>query len=195
VGADKRSGGVLLVVAAMAAVAGCGSATPRPPVKTPVRPRLARRAQRSSPPHRPVRGAARGPKGPPVGASQNLNAGGTRLTVRVAQVFSLGGSGARLLPGNRAVGVNVELHNDGPSVYDSSATGDISIVASSGLATPVFEPSGACQTPLRDFDNYIEPGVSRSGCVAFSLSSRARVLAVRFSPHGQPAGGATWLAR
>jgi hypothetical protein len=90
--------------------------------------------------------------------------------------------------------VLVQIENHGPDVYDSSATGDISVVPSSGTATPTFAPHGACQTPLRDFDNYITAGESRHGCVAFAIPSGARVLAVRFSPQGQAAGRATWLA-
>jgi hypothetical protein len=109
-----------------------------------------------------------------------------------ALIDPLRDSGAAALPGTRTVGVLVQIVNDGPGVYDSSATGDVSIVPSSGPARPVFVRQGVCQTPLRDFDNYIAPGVSRAGCVAFTVGSRARVLAVQFSPHGQSAGRVTW---
>jgi hypothetical protein len=104
----------------------------------------------------------------------------------------LNDSGAALQPGSRAVGVVVRIQNHGPGVYDSSATGDVSIVSSLGSATPAFAPHGLCQTPLRDFDNYITPGDVRQGCVAFSIDTGARVVAVHFSPHGQAAGRATW---
>jgi hypothetical protein len=104
------------------------------------------------------------------------------------------GSGASLLPGTRAVGVLVQIKNQGPGIYDSSATGDVSVIPSAGPTTPVFASHGICQTPLRDFDNYIVPGEERDGCVAFSIQSSAKLLAVRFSPHGAAAGRATWRA-
>jgi hypothetical protein len=129
-----------------------------------------------------------------VGRTQIVHASEARLSVTISRVLDpLKGSGAALFSGTRAVGVVVEIQNRGPGVYDSSATGDISLVASAGGATPAFAPHGACQTPLRDFDNYITAGESRHGCVAFAVASGARVLAVRFSPHGQPKGRATWL--
>ncbi len=130
---------------------------------------------------------------PAIGQSQRVKAGATALTVAVTRVLDpLRGSGASLLPGYRAVGVMVRIHNDGPGVYDSSATGDISIAGSSGTASPVFAQSGLCQTPLRDFDNYLSPGEVRAGCVAFSLPGSARLLAVRFSPHAKAAGRVSW---
>lgn len=130
---------------------------------------------------------------PPVGSAQRVAAGGTTLTVKVLRVIDpLPGSGASLLPGSRAVGVMIRIVNRGPGIYDSSATGDVSIVASSGTSTPVFAPSGVCQTPLRDFDNYISPGETRMGCVVFSLASSARLEAVRFSPHAKAAGRVSW---
>jgi hypothetical protein len=101
-------------------------------------------------------------------------------------------SGAALLTGTRAVGVFVRIHNDGPGVYDSSATSDISIAPSSGTTTPVFASRGVCQTPLRDFDNYITAGEVRSGCVAFAIETDAKLAEVRFSPHGQSAGHVSW---
>lgn len=106
----------------------------------------------------------------------------------------LHGSGASLLPHTRAVGVMAVIRNDGPGVYDSSSTGDFSVVPSSGTATPVFAPAGACQTGLRDWDNEISPGEQRSGCVAFALGATAKVTEVRFSPHARAAGRATWAA-
>jgi hypothetical protein len=109
-------------------------------------------------------------------------------------ISPLADSGAALQPGTRAVGVVVRIQNRGPGVYDSSATGDVSIAASSGSATPVFAPHGICQTPLRDFDNYITAGEVRQGCVTFAVQAGAKVVAVRFSPHGRAAGRATWTA-
>jgi hypothetical protein len=86
-----------------------------------------------------------------------------------------------------------EVTDKGPGGYDSSSTGDFSVVPSSGAATPVFAPTGVCQTGLRDWDNEIAPGQSRIGCVVFAVPSRARVIAVRFSPHASATGRATWL--
>jgi hypothetical protein len=119
---------------------------------------------------------------------------GTTVSVTITKVIDpLTDSGATLLPGTRAVGVLVKIVNDGSGVYDSSATGDFSIVASSGTPTPEFAPHGICQTPLQDFDNYITTGVVRTGCVVFSLSDSAKLEAVRFSPHGEASGRVTWL--
>jgi hypothetical protein len=124
-----------------------------------------------------------------------VRAAGSTLSVTVSRLINpLVGSGATPEPGTRVVGVVVRIENHGPGVYDSSATGDFSIVSASGSTMPVFARRGVCQTPLRDFDNYITAGEVRRGCVAFSVASGARVLAVRFSPHGQAAGRATWAA-
>jgi hypothetical protein len=130
-----------------------------------------------------------------VGTAQRVRAAGTTLSVTVSRVINpLADSGAALQPGTRAVGVVVRIQNHGPGVYDSSATGDVSVVPASGSAMPVFARRGVCLTPLRDFDNYITAGEVRHGCVAFSVEAGARVLAVRFSPHGHAAGRATWSA-
>jgi hypothetical protein len=82
-----------------------------------------------------------------------------------------------------------------PAGYDSSSTGDFSVLSSTGAARPVFAPSGVCATPLRDWDNEISPGETRSGCVAYSLPKTARVVAIRFSPHAQANGRVTWAVR
>ena len=133
------------------------------------------------------------PPGPRVGTTQNVHTAGTTLSVKVLRVLDpLLGSGAALEPGTRAVGVMIQIQNNGPGIYDSSATGDVSVVPSVGTPVPVFAPQGACQTPLRDFDNYITEGEVRQGCVVFAVDSGAKLLAVRFSPHGQPAGRVTW---
>jgi hypothetical protein len=42
--------------------------------------------------------------------------------------------------------------SDGPKVYDSSATGEISVRASGGEVTPVLATRGTCRTPVEDFD-------------------------------------------
>ena len=101
-------------------------------------------------------------------------------------------SGAALPPGERAVGVLVSIRNNGPAVYDSSSTTDISLTSSKGAGTPVFAPQGVCETPLRNWDNYIVAGETKSGCVTFAVGSGAKVTAVRFSPHGQAAGRVSW---
>lgn len=178
----------LLVVAAIAftavATSACGSSAP--PFHTTSRP-TSIAAGPARPRHRSHPTRSR------VGTSERVRATGTTLSVTVTRVIEpLNDSGAALGPGNRAVGVVVRIQNHGPGVYDSSATGDVSIAPSTGSATPVFAAHGVCQTPLRDFDNYITAGQVRRGCVAFSIDTRARVVAVHFSPHGQAAGRATW---
>jgi hypothetical protein len=175
----------------VATLAGCGSqaATTPTPVFHPLRPPTPQPPTPRLPHHVATR-----PQ-PKVGVTQRVDAGGTTLSVTVHAILDpLRGSGAALLPGTRAVGVIAEIRNDGPGSYDSSSTGDFSIVASSGPAQPVFAPSGSCATPLRDWDNAISPGEDRTGCVAFTLASAARVTAIRFSPHAAARGRATWLA-
>jgi hypothetical protein len=178
-------------VVASCLIAACGSGTS--PAHTVSRITAKAPAQLAKPVKRtPVRHA---PPTPRVGATELVHAPGATLSVTVSGVIDpLAGSGAALQPGTRAVAVRVRIENLGPGIYDSSATGDISVVPSSGTATPVFVPQGSCQTPLRDFDNYISDGEVRDGCVAFAVDVGAKVMAVRFSPHGQPAGGASWAA-
>lgn len=94
--------------------------------------------------------------------------------------------------GMQPVGVLVRILNHGPAVYDSSSTVDFSLATSTGPATPVYVPYGVCQTPLRNFDNYIVAGESRSGCVSFAVGSRANLTAVRFSPYGQVTRRVSW---
>jgi hypothetical protein len=104
----------------------------------------------------------------------------------------LAGSGARLLPGTRATGVRVAIRNVAGSTYDSTASGDWSILTTAGLAAPLFIHQGLCQTPLVDFESLIGAGEARSGCVAFSVPRRARILSVRFSPHSRARGTVAW---
>jgi hypothetical protein len=130
-----------------------------------------------------------------VGLAQQVHAGDTTLSVAVLRVIDpLRDSGASLLAGTRAIGVVLRIRNDGPDIYDSSATGDVSVAPSSGTTTPVFASHGVCQTPLRDFDNEISGGEVRHGCVAFAIDSSAKLLAVRFSPHGRASGRVGWRA-
>ncbi len=144
----------------------------------------------------PARGRSRPATATPaIGVTQHVSTRGANLDVTITRLIDpLRGSGAALLSGTRAVGVLVRIANNGPAIYDSSATGDFSVVSSTGVVTPVFVPNGICQTPLRDFDNYIVGGDVRTGCVAFAVGSHARIVAVRFSPHAGAAGRLTWRA-
>jgi hypothetical protein len=134
--------------------------------------------------------------GAPIGATERERVGNSVLTVTVKRLFDpLSAPGAQLLPGTRAVGIAVTLANSGAGIYDSSATGDFSVLATTGPVSPLFVPSGVCQTPLDDFDRYLTDGETRSGCVAFAVPRHARVLAVRFSPHARAAGRLAWRPR
>ncbi|MGN6169316.1 MAG: hypothetical protein ACTHQQ_14285 [Solirubrobacteraceae bacterium] len=163
-------------------VAGCGSGSSGTATgsQTPT-------THAAKPPHRHK------PSGVGVGVIQPVHAGGSRLSVRVSKVINpLRDSGAALPPGERAVGVLVSILNHGPAVYDSSSTTDVSLASSKGAGTPVFAPQGVCETPLRNWDNYIVADEAKSGCVSFAVGSGAKVTAVRFSPHGQAAGRVSW---
>jgi hypothetical protein len=130
-----------------------------------------------------------------IGATRRVNAGDAQLEVTVRRLIDpLRDSGASLLPKTHAVGALVQIRNVGSSVYDSSATGDFSIVSSRGAAPPLFAPHGVCQTQLRDFDNYITAGEVRDGCVVFAVPDGARVTAVRFSPHAQAVHRVSWTS-
>jgi hypothetical protein len=135
----------------------------------------------------------RQPFRPPVGAALRVRARGTTLVVTVTAVLDpLRRAGVALLPGTRAVGVLVRIRNRGPGGYDSSSTGDVSIVPASGAAAAAFASRGRCMTQDRDFDNAIPAGEIRVGCVVFSLDAGARLAAVRFAANGGGAGAATW---
>ncbi|HZE05381.1 MAG TPA: hypothetical protein VE127_09165, partial [Solirubrobacteraceae bacterium] len=124
---------------------------------------------------------------------QHVQAGATALSVTVTRVLDpLRGSGAALLPGTRAVGVMVTIADDGSATYDSTASGDWSVISSAGKGSPLFIKQGACQTQDADFESLIGPGQVRSGCVGFSVPRRAKILAVRFSPHSRAPGAVTW---
>jgi hypothetical protein len=168
--------------AAAAAVAACGSAA-SPPRPAPAAAAAAGRQPASRPP------------APAIGATQRVKARGATLSITVTKVIDpLRGSGAALLRGTRAVGVLVRIRNRGPGVYDSSSSGDISVVPSSGAASVAYAARGPCMTMDRDFDNQIGPGETRSGCVAFALAAGARVAAARFAADGGGAGVARWRA-
>jgi hypothetical protein len=128
-----------------------------------------------------------------VGTTLRVHAGDATLSVTVSKLIDpLRGSGASVPAGAHAVAAMVSVLNHGPALYDSSATGDFSLETSKGEAPPTFVSQGICQTPLRDFDNEISPGEARSGCVAFAVAAGAKIIAVRFSPHGSVAGRVQW---
>jgi hypothetical protein len=130
---------------------------------------------------------------PQPGVTQRVDAGGARLWVTLRSVIDpLRGSGAELPAGTRAVGVVIQIRSAGPKLYDSSATGDVSISVSGGVVTPVLATRGTCRTPLEDFDRYITTGEDRSGCVVFAVADDATLDAVRFSPHAHRLGRLTW---
>ena len=129
----------------------------------------------------------------PVGSWQRVESRGAALSVRVRAVLDpLTGSGARLQPGTRAVGVVIQIANAGPAIYDSSATGDVRVVTSSGAVTPVLARRGVCRTPLEDFDRYITAGEDRVGCVVEAIATAAAVTEVEFSPHAEAVGRLVW---
>jgi hypothetical protein len=122
-----------------------------------------------------------------------VHAGTSSLLVTVTRVLDpLTGTGAALLPGHRAAGVQVTVRVVGGATYDSTASGDWSILTTAGLASPLFVKQGACETPLADFESLIGVGESRDGCVAFTVPRRARILSVRFSPHSRAPGTVAW---
>jgi hypothetical protein len=130
---------------------------------------------------------------PAVGITQQVSSSGARLAVTFSRVIDpLRASGAELPPHTRAVGVLIQIRSYGPALYDSSATGDISLVSSDGAPTPVLATRGICRTPRNDFDRYITSGEHRSGCVVFAVADGATLDAVRFSPHAHPFGRLTW---
>jgi uncharacterized protein DUF4352 len=134
--------------------------------------------------------------GPPrVGTSQRVRTPDTTLVVTVRRVIDpLRGSGALLSPGDSAAGVEMAVRNTGKGVYDSSSESDVALPTSSGaLAEPAFASHGQCATSEIDFLKLVEPGESRSGCVAFDVPRGDRPVAVRFVPERREALGHTWL--
>ena len=122
-----------------------------------------------------------------------MHAGDSTLAVTVTRVLDpLSGSGAALLPGTRAVGVQVRIADLGGATYDSTASGDWGLVTTAGAASPLFVKQGVCQTPLVDFESLIGTGETRSGCVSFSVPRHARILTIRFSPHSRAPGSVIW---
>jgi hypothetical protein len=130
--------------------------------------------------------------GPRVGARQGVHLDGTYLTVTILRVLALTGTGSPRLPGTRQVGVELRIANQRGATYDSTASGDVSLVLSTGGSEPLDVRRGRCETPLADFESIVSAGSVRSGCVAFSVPRRARVLGVRFSPHSRRRGMLIW---
>jgi hypothetical protein len=101
-------------------------------------------------------------------------------------------SGAAPVPGTRAAGVMVTIHNVAGATYDSTASGDVSVLTTAGPASPLFIRQGICQTQLTDFESLIGVGEVRSGCVGFAIEHRAHIVSVRFSPHSRLPGTVAW---
>jgi hypothetical protein len=148
-------------------------------------------SHRAGSPHRPHR-RRRTVSGPPVGARQEVHTGGSDLTVTILRVLSLGETGSPVLPGTRQVGVELRIANQAGATYDSTSSGDVSLVLSHGAGTPLDVRRGPCETMLVDFESIVSAGSVRSGCVAFSVPRGARVTGVRFSPDSRPPGTLTW---
>ena len=121
--------------------------------------------------------------------------GGANLTVTVTRVLALAHTGTAALPGTRQVAVELRIANQSGATYDSTASGDVSVVPSAGQAEPLDVRTGPCTTQLVDFESHVYSGSVRDGCVAFSLPRHARVLAVRFSPQSRARGTLTWRVR
>ncbi|HXD67501.1 MAG TPA: hypothetical protein VNV17_22930 [Solirubrobacteraceae bacterium] len=128
-----------------------------------------------------------------MGSALPVHAGSSTLLVTVARVLDpLTGTGSALLPGHRATGVQATIRVVAGATYDSTASGDWSLLTSAGLASPLFVKHGVCQTQLADFESLIGVGESRDGCVAFTVPRHARILSVRFSPHSRARGTVAW---
>lgn len=133
------------------------------------------------------------PRGARIGTTQRVHAGGATLSVTVTRVLDpLSPSEAALLPRTRGVGVMVTIHNDAGATYDSTASGDWSLLSTAGLATPLSVRGGPCQTQLVDFESLIYAGDTRTGCVAFTVSRGAKIVQIRFSPHSRAPGRVAW---
>jgi hypothetical protein len=131
-------------------------------------------------------------RGPRVGRRQGVHVGGSDLTVTILRVLNLTGTGSARLPGTRQVGVQLRIANQSGPTYDSTSSGDVSLVLSRGQAEPLDIREGTCETPLVDFESHLYSGDVRDGCVAFSVPRHARVTGVRFSPHSRGPGTLSW---
>jgi uncharacterized protein DUF4352 len=129
-----------------------------------------------------------------VGTPQRVRTPETTLVVTVRRVVHpLRSSGATLAPGDSGAGVMVAVRNTGKGVYDSSSESDFELRTSLGsLAEPAFASRGPCATTEIDFLKLVQPGESRSGCVAFDLPRGSQPDAVRFVPERREALARTW---
>jgi hypothetical protein len=188
---------VALVLAVALGLAGCGGAGPgsttgsQSPAASRSTSSTRTQTTRSSPTTAATK-TQRAVHGPPIGSRQRVHTHGADLTVTVTQVLTLAHTHSPVLPGTRQVGVSLRIANQAGATYDSTSSGDVSVVLSEGHAEPLFVRAGACTTPLVDFESMIEAGDVRSGCVAFSVPRRARVVGVRFSPPARTAGTLSW---
>jgi hypothetical protein len=132
--------------------------------------------------------------GPRVGVRQGVHTGGAYLTVTILRVLRLTDTGSPVLPGTRQVGVELRIADQRGATYDSTASGDVSLILSAGQSEPLDVRRGPCLTPDQDFESIVSSGSVRTGCVAFSVPRRARVIGVRFSPHSRRRGALTWRA-
>jgi hypothetical protein len=133
-------------------------------------------------------------RGPRLGVRQAVHTGGAYLTVTILRVLPLTDTGSPLLPGTRQVGVELRIADQHGATYDSTASGDVSLILSAGQGEPLDVRRGPCLTPDQDFESIVSSGSVRTGCVAFSVPRRARVIGVRFSPHSRGRGALTWRA-
>jgi hypothetical protein len=187
-----------LIIAALiaAALTGCGGGASTTTSRsgsstgtTTTTTRTTKRARR----HKPRRAGRVPAHASPVGRAQRVHAGGSTLSVTVSKVYgSLSGTGAALLPGTHAAGVLLTIRNEAGATYDSTASGDVSVITSSGAAAPLFIKQGVCQTQLTDFESLIGAGETRTGCVGFTVPHGARIVGVRFSPHSRAPGSVAW---
>jgi hypothetical protein len=140
-------------------------------------------------PRQPRRPSVHGPK---VGTTQSVHAYGAFLHVTVTGVGAVAPGDAATLPGTRGVAVAVRIADEAGATYDSTASGDFSVIVSRGQTAPLDIRAGACETQLVDFESHLYSGDVRTGCVGFSVPRHARVLGVRFSPHARPPHSVTW---
>lgn len=184
---------IVLAVIAAYAVAGCGGSGATTATTSTAPPSTSSTQPTRRPPRKPAKKSATRRPSPPVGTTQRVKTGTSTLSVTVTRLIDpLRDSGAAPLPGTHAVGVMLSIRDDSGATYDSTASGDVSLVASSGTASPLFIKQGICQTPLVDFESLIGVGEVRDGCVGFSLPQGARIRAVRFSPHSRAPGTVSW---
>jgi hypothetical protein len=190
-GMCRRAAGCAAVAALVAGCGGPNTTTSRSATSTPATSSTAASAH-AAPPHR----RRPRPSGAPIGATQRAYAGSSVLAATVSRVIDpVTDGGSPAPPGTRPVGVRVTIRDLAGATYDSSASGDWSLLTSAGAASPLFMRHGVCQTPLVDFESLIGAGETRSGCVAFSVRRSARLAAVRFSPHSRAAGAVAWRLR